>query len=216
VAAHSITRTALYARISTSNNGQSPEMQLRELREYCERRGWTVAGEYVDTGISGAKDWRPELGRLMQDAHKRRFDVVAVWKFDRFARSVSHLLRALDTFRVLAIEFVSLSESLDTATPAGRMVFTVLGAVAELERSLIAERVRAGLRNARAKGKRLGRPRIAVDGRQVVILRKAGGSWSEVCLATGLSKGTAQRAYQAHKTASDLPKSLRGPISSAV
>ncbi len=150
-------RAAIYARVSTVGNGQSPEMQLREMREYCERRGWTVAGEYVDEGISGAKDRRPELDRLMQDGHRRRFDVVAVWKFDPFARSVSHLLRALDTFRALGIEFVSLSESLDTATPAGRMVFTVLGAVAELERSLIAERVRAGLRNARAKGKRLGR-----------------------------------------------------------
>src|SRR5262249_11090338 len=144
VATHRIIRAALYARISTSNNGQSPEMQLCELREYCERRGWTVAGEYVDTGISGAKDTRPELNPLMAEAHTRCFDVVAVWKFDRFARSVSHLLRALDTFRVLGVEFVSLSESLDTATPAGRMVFTVLGAVAELERSLIAERVRAG------------------------------------------------------------------------
>jgi DNA invertase Pin-like site-specific DNA recombinase len=113
MAAHSITRSALYVRISTSNNGQSPEMQLRELREYCERRGWAVAGEYVDTGISGAKDRRPELDRLMADAHKRQFDVIAVWKFDRFARSVSHLLRALDTFRVLGIEFVSLSESLE-------------------------------------------------------------------------------------------------------
>jgi DNA invertase Pin-like site-specific DNA recombinase len=143
VAAHSITRTARYARSSTSNNGHSPEMQLRGLREYCERRGWTVAGEFADMGISGSKDRRPELDRLIADAHKRRFDVVAVWKFDRFARSASHLLRALDTFRVLGIEFVSLSESLDTATPAGRMVFTVLGAVAELERSLIAERVRA-------------------------------------------------------------------------
>src|SRR6185369_7943346 len=141
----------------------SPEMQLRELREHCDRRGWTVAGEYVDIGISGTKDRRPELDHLMSDAHGRRFDVVVVWKFDRFARSVSHLLRALDTFRVLGIEFVSLSESLDTATPAGRMVFTVLGAVAELERSLIVERVRAGLRNARAKGKTLGRPRVAVD-----------------------------------------------------
>ena len=118
MAANRIIRTGLYARISTSNNGQSPEMQLRELREYCERRGWTVAGEYVDTGISGAKDRRPELDRLMSDAHRRRFDVIAVWKFDRFARSVSHLLRALDTFRVLRIEFVSLSECLDTATPA--------------------------------------------------------------------------------------------------
>ena len=101
MATHSITRTALYARISTANNGQSPEMQLRELREYCGWRGWTVAGEYVDTGISGAKDRRPERDRLMSEAHKRRFDVVAVWKFDRFACSVSHLLRALDSFRVL-------------------------------------------------------------------------------------------------------------------
>jgi DNA invertase Pin-like site-specific DNA recombinase len=194
VATKSTTRTALYARISTSNNGQSPEMQLRELREHCERRGWQVAGEYVDTGISGAKDRRPELDRLMADAHKRRFDVVAVWKFDRFARSVSHLLRALDTFRILGIEFVSLSESLDTATPAGRMVFRVLGAVAELERSLIAERVRAGLRNARAKGKRLGRPRVSVDAVRITTLRNAGASWSTICSETGLSKGTAQRA----------------------
>lgn len=165
-------------------------MQTRELREYCERRGWAVAGEYVDTGISGAKDRRPELDRLMSDAHKRRFDVVAAWKFDRFARSVSHLLRALDTFRVLAVEFVSLSESLDTATPAGRMVFTVLGAVAELERSLIAERVRAGLRNARAKGKRLGRPRVAVDAAQVARLRASGLSWPKIASELGVSVGT--------------------------
>ncbi len=202
-------RTAIYARVSTANNGQDPTMQTRELREFCERRGWTVAGEYVDTGISGAKDRRPELDRLMADAHKRRFDVVAVWKFDRFARSVSHLLRALDTFRVLGIEFVSLSESLDTATPAGRMVFTVLGAVAELERSLIAERVRAGLRNARAKGKRLGRPRVAVDRARIGRLRAQGASWATVCQETGLSKGTAQRAV--HR----LPKNptVRVPVS---
>ena len=103
--------------------------------------------------MSGTKDSRPELNRLMADAHKRRFDVVAVWRFDRFARSVSHLLRALETFNALGIAFVSLSEQMDTTTPAGKMVFTVLGAVAELERSLIVERVRAGLRNARAKGK---------------------------------------------------------------
>ncbi len=193
MAASSITRTALYGRISTSNNGQSPEMQLRELREYCERRGWSVAGEYVDMGISGAKDRRPELDRLMSDAHKRRFDVIAVWKFDRFARSVSHLLRALDTFRVLGIEFVSLSESLDTATPAGRMVFTVLGAVAELERSLIAERVRAGLRNARAKGKRLGRPRVIVDEARIARLRATGLSWAKIAAQLGVGEGTVYR-----------------------
>lgn len=193
MATHSITRTALYARISTSGNGQSPEMQLRELREYCEHRGWVVAGEYVDTGISGAKDRRPELDRLMADAHKRRFDLVAVWKFDRFARSVSHLLRALDTFRVLGIEFVSLSESLDTATPAGRMVFTVLGAVAELERSLIAERVRAGLRNARATGKKLGRPRRSFDSSRVDALRNQGLGWRAVAKELGVGVGTLYR-----------------------
>jgi DNA invertase Pin-like site-specific DNA recombinase len=133
-------------------------MQLRELRDYCKRRGWKAVGEYVDRGISGAKDRRPELDKLMHDAHKRHVDAVVVWKFDRFARSVSHLLRALETFNSLGIAFVSLSESIDTSTPAGKMVFTVLGAVAELERSLIGERVRAGLRNAKAKGISLGRP----------------------------------------------------------
>lgn len=187
-------RVAIYARVSTANNGQDPGMQTRELREYCERRGWSVAGEYVDVGISGTKEKREALDRLMADSHRRKFDVVAVWKFDRFARSVSHLLRALDTFRVLGIEFVSLSESLDTATPAGRMVFTVLGAVAELERSLIVERVKAGLRNAKAKGKRLGRPRVIVDARRIATLRKSGASWATICQETGLSKGTAQRA----------------------
>ena len=153
MAANTISRVAIYARVSTANNGQSPEMQLRELREFCERRGWTVAGEFVDA-TSGAKDRRPELDRLLADAHKRKFDVVPVWKFDRFARCVSHPLRALETFNALGIAFASLTEQVDTTTPAGKMVFTVLGAVAELERSLIAERVRAGLRNARAKGKR--------------------------------------------------------------
>jgi DNA invertase Pin-like site-specific DNA recombinase len=181
-------------------------MQLRELRDYCERRGWPVVGEYVDAGISGAKDRRPELDVLMADAHKRRFDVVAVWKFDRFARSVSHLLRALDTFRVLGIEFVSLSESVDTATPAGRMVFTVLGAVAELERSLIAERVRAGLRNARAKGKRLGRPRVAVDGVRIGHLRAQGLSWAKIAAQLGIGEGTVYRL--AHESA-------KNPIGSA-
>src|SRR5437899_12388795 len=122
------TRAAIYARVATIGNGQSPEMQLRELREYCERRGWRIAGEYIDAGISGAKDKRPQLDRMMAEAHKRRFDVVAVWKFDRFARSVSHLLRALDTFKSLGLEFVSLSEQVDTSTPTGKMVFTVLGA----------------------------------------------------------------------------------------
>ena len=113
-------RAALYARISTANHGEYATMQTGELHQYCERRGWDVAGEYVDIGISGTKERRPELDRLMADGHKRRFDAVVVWKFDRFARSVSHLLRALDTFKALGIEFISLSEQLDTTTPAGK------------------------------------------------------------------------------------------------
>jgi DNA invertase Pin-like site-specific DNA recombinase len=186
-------RAAVYARVSTANNGQDPHVQTRELNEFCEHRGWTLA-EYVDIGISGAKEKRPALDRLMADAHKRRFDVVVVCRFDRFARSVSHLLRALETFQSLGIEFVSLSEQLDTSTPTGRMVFTVLGAVAELERSLIAERVRAGLRNARAKGKRLGRPVVIVDAARIASLRDSGGSWRNIARQLGVSARTARRA----------------------
>ncbi len=195
-------KAALYGRISTTNHGQDIGIQTRELRQFAEARGWQIVGEYLDEGISGAKDSRPELNKLMADAHKRRFDVVAVWKFDRFARSVSHLLRALETFKALGIEFVSFSEQLDTSTPAGKMVFTVLGAVAELERSLIAERVKAGLRNARAKGKRLGRPRAAVDAPKITALRAQGRSWREITAETGTSKGTAQRSL------SGLPKNV--------
>jgi len=186
-------KAAIYARVSTTN-GQDPTMQTRELKEYCERRGWKITGEYVDTGISGAREKRPELDRLMADAHRRRFDAVVVWKFDRFARSVSHLLRALETFKALGIEFVSLSEQMDTSTPTGKMVFTVLGAVAELERSLIAERVRAGLRNARAKGKKLGRPRRRVDAAKVERLRASGHSLNAISKLLKVSRGTITRA----------------------
>jgi DNA invertase Pin-like site-specific DNA recombinase len=189
-------KAAIYARVSTTNNGQDPRVQTRELEEYCQRRGWKLAGEYVDTGISGAREKRPHLDRLMADAHRRRFDAVVVWKFDRFARSVSHLLRALETFKALGIEFVSLSEQVDTSTPTGKMVFTVLGAVAELERSLIAERVRAGLRNARAKGKRLGRPPKAVDCSRIASLRRSGASWEKVGDALGVSDATVRRAMR--------------------
>src|SRR6201981_553700 len=178
-------RVAVYARVSTNNGQQDPEVQLRELREYCARRGWEICGEYVDH-LSGAKDKRPALDRLMAEGHRRRFDAVVVWKFDRFARSVSHMLRALETFRSLGIEFVSLSEQVDTSTPTGKMIFTVLGAVAELERSLIVERVRAGLRNAKAKGKSLGRPRVAVDAVRIAVLRSQGMSWAKIGERLGL------------------------------
>ncbi len=186
-------KAAIYARVSTANNSQDPEVQLRELREYCQRRGWEIASEFMDMGVSGSKDSRPQLNRLMADAHRRRFDAVVVWKFDRFARSVSHLLRALETFKALGIEFVSLSEQVDTSTPTGRMIFTVLGAVAELERSLIAERVRAGLRNARAKGKRLGRPPMVVDRAEIARLRGQGRSVRQIAAELGCSHGVVHK-----------------------
>jgi len=189
-------RAAIYARVSTLNGGQDPTLQTRELKEYCQRRGWQVFDCYVDNGFSGKKDSRPQLNRMMQDAHERRFDVVVVWRFDRFARSVSHLLRALENFNALGIQFVSLSEQVDTSTPTGKMVFTVLGAVAELERNLIVERVRAGLRHARAKGKRLGRPRKSIDAAEVRSLRAAGESWRTIARKTGVSVGTVFAAAQ--------------------
>src|ERR1700687_4272076 len=187
-------RAVLYSRVSTLHHGQDPEVQSREIREYCQRRGWPLVGEYVDIGISGAKERRPQLDRLIADAHKRKFEVVVVWRFDRFARSVSHLLRALENFRALGIEFVSLSEQVDTSTPTGKMVFTVLGAVAELERSLIAERVRAGLRHARAKGKRLGRPGAVVDAAQIAALRAQGVPWRRIGAQLGVCAATAYAA----------------------
>src|SRR5690242_13880152 len=186
-------RVAIYGRVSTTGHGQDVSMQTRELRQFAEARNWQVAGEYVDAGVSGEKDSRPELNRLMADAHKRRFDVVCVWKFDRFARSVSHLLRALETFQALGIQFVSLSEQMDTTTPAGKMVFTVLGAVAELERSLIVERVKAGLRNARAKGRRLGRPVKHVDLITVARLREQGLTPRAIAKKLGVGLSTLYR-----------------------
>lgn len=192
-------RAAIYARVSTANNGQDPRVQTRELQEYCQRRGWTVAGEYVDVGISGTKEKRPELDRLLADAYRRRFDAVVVWRFDRFARSVSHLLRAFGNFQALGIEFVSLSEQLDTSTPTGKMVFTVLGAVAELERSLIVERVKAGLRNARAKGKTLGRPKKVVDASQIARLRAQGLGWKKISREMGIGVSTVLRIVEEAK-----------------
>jgi DNA invertase Pin-like site-specific DNA recombinase len=193
MASNSLTRVAIYGRVSTANHGQDVSMQTRELEQFAQARGWRLVDSYLDIGISGAKDKRPELDRLMADAHKRRFDAVCVWKFDRFARSVSHLLRALENFNALGIAFVSLSEQMDTTTPTGKMVFTVLGAVAELERSLIAERVRAGLRNARAKGKRLGRPRVVVDAARIAVLRAQGRSWRAVARELRVSARSIQR-----------------------
>jgi DNA invertase Pin-like site-specific DNA recombinase len=185
---------AVYARVSTLHNGQDPAMQTRELVEYCQRRGWEVFDCYVDNGVSGKKDSRPELNRLMADAHARRFDVVVVWRFDRFSRSVSHLCRALEIFNALKINFVSMIEQIDTTTPAGTFVFHVLAAVAQSERQTTVERVRGGLRNARARGKRLGRPRKTVDVAQINSLRASGHSWRTIAGMLKLSVGTVYTA----------------------
>ena len=187
---------AIYARVSTLNHGQDPMMQTRELTEYCQRRGWEVFDTYVDSGVSGKRDSRPALNRLMADAHARRFAVICCYRFDRFSRSVSHLCRALETFNALDIQFVSLCEQVDTSTPTGKLVFTILGAVAEGERNLIAERVRAGLRNARAKGKTLGRPKKDVDVDRIKSLRASGQSYRSVAAAMGLSVGTVYAALR--------------------
>ncbi len=165
---------ALYARVSTKNNGQDPETQLLALREYAKARKLEVFNEYVDVGISGSKDSRPALNQLMADARKRRFDAVLVARFDRFARSTRHLVLALEEFNALGVDFISLSESVDTSTPMGKMVYVVIAAVAELERSLIRERVVMGLQRAKAQGKAIGRPPTAVDEQQVLSLRRQG------------------------------------------
>ena len=184
------TKVAIYARVSTVNHGQDVSLQTRELHQFAEARGWTITGEYVDSGVSGAKDSRPELNRLMADAKRRRFDVVLVWKLDRFGRSLRHLVNALAEFESLNIAFVSLSDNLDLSTASGRLMFNIIGAMAEFERELIRERVRAGMKNARAKGTRIGRPRLRVDAAKIATLRAAGLSWPKIARELGVSVGT--------------------------
>ena len=186
---------AIYARVSTRE--QSCAMQLRDLRTYCSARGWLVYREYIDAGESGANDSRPELNALMNDAHKRQFGTVVVWRFDRFARNTSHLLRALEEFRALDVQFISYSEAVDTTTPLGQALFTIVGAVAQLERDLIRERVCAGIRNARESGKQLGRPRRVVDRESVRDMRAAGASLRQIATHLGVGYGTVRARLKA-------------------
>src|ERR1700722_19739102 len=181
-------RIGIYARVSTKD--QSCELQLRDLRAYCAARGFDLVREYVDVGQSGAKDSRPELNNLMDDARKRQFDAIGVWRFDRFARSTKHLLLALEEFRSLGIQFISYSENLDAGSAIGQAMFVIVAAVAQLERDLIRERVNAGIRNARANGKKLGRPKSMVDGAQVLQLREQGQSLQQIATNLGIGYGT--------------------------
>jgi len=189
-------RAALYARVSTPT-GQNPQMQLVELRDYCQRRSWDVAAEYVDVGISGAKERRPELDRLLGECRRRRADAVVVYRYDRFARSLRQLVNALCEFDALGIQFVSLHEGVDTSTPNGRLVFGIFASIAEFERELIRERVRSGLAAARARGKRLGRPQRAVDSEKIAALRALGLSWRAIAAELGAGVGTVHRVAYA-------------------
>src|ERR1700719_2317122 len=162
-------RTGIYARVSSKD--QSCELQIRDLRAYCSARGFDLVREYVDIGQSGAADSRPELNKLMDDARKRQFDAIIVWRFDRFARSTKHLLTALEEFRSLGIQFISYQENIDTSSALGQAMFTIVSAVAQLERDIIRERVNAGIHNARANGKQLGRPRVKANLEEILQLR---------------------------------------------
>lgn len=189
-------RAALYARVSTKDKGQDPEVQLGPLRAEAARQGWRVVGEYVDYQ-SGTTTSRPRLDQLMGDVDAGRIDVVCVWKFDRFARGVIHLLRSLYRFRERGVDFVSLTEALDTTTPMGRAMFTIIAAIAELERELIVERVHAGLDAARARGVRLGHPPKQIDLRPAQMLLAQGRSIREAAGMLGLSEATLRRRLRA-------------------
>jgi DNA invertase Pin-like site-specific DNA recombinase len=189
-------RVALYARVSTLN-GQNPDMQLAELREYAQRRGWTVTSEYVDIGVSGSKQSRPELNRMLKDAHSRKVDAVLVWKLDRLGRSLKHLVTTIEDLSAYGVSFVSLRDNLDLSTPSGRLMLHIIGAMAEFERELIKERVTAGMAAARKRGCRIGRPKVYVSSDKVKALRDAGVSWRQIGKRLGVGTGTVVRAAAA-------------------
>jgi len=184
-------RAALYCRVSTVD--QHPETQLHELRQFASQRGLHVVQEYTDRGVSGTKARRPGLDQMMEDAGRRRFDVVLVWAFDRMARSVRHFLEILDEFNHLKIEFVSFRENIDTGGPLGRAMVVIVSAIAELERNLIVERVRAGMRRARAEGRQIGRQRLDVNREQVVRDRQSRMSLTQVAKKHGISRASVCR-----------------------
>lgn len=189
-------KIAIYARVSTSNHGQNPETQLLPLREYCAARGFTVVKEYVDVA-SGVKESRPQLDMLLDDAKRRRFDAVLVWKLDRLGRSLKHLIGLIEDFQALGIQFISYTEGMDTTTPSGKLLFNVIGAIAGFERDLIRERVKAGLVRAKETGKKLGRPRSVSNLSQLQALKSQGLSAREISKLVSLSPATVCRRLNA-------------------
>ena len=184
-------RAALYMRVSTVD--QHPENQAHELRKFAEQRGYEIVREYVDHGISGAKVRRPQLDKLLSDARRSPFDVVLVWSCDRLARSTKHFLEILDELNSLGIRFVSQREAIDTEGPLGRAIVVIISAIAELERSLIIERVRAGMRRAKLEGRRIGRAPLDVDKIALVQDRLSGMSLTGVARKYGLSRASVVR-----------------------
>jgi DNA invertase Pin-like site-specific DNA recombinase len=179
-------RVAIYARVSTDE--QSVDLQLRDLRAYVEQRGWTCT-EFVDEGVSGRKQSRPALNELMKEARRKRIDVVLVWRFDRFARSTRHLVTALEEFRSLGVDFVSHQEALDTSTPMGAAMFTIISAMAQLEVDILRERTKAGMAAARRRGKQIGGKRLDLDPDRVSRLRAENGTRG-AARKLGVSPGT--------------------------
>lgn len=186
-------RVAIYARTSTSRD-QSPASQLHALRQLAEQRGWQVVGEFVDHGVSGSKDRRPQLDEMMRVVHRGGCDAIAVWKFDRAARSVRHLVLMLDELNARGVAFVSVNDMIDTTTPTGRFTFTLIAAVAELEKSILRARTVAGLDAARARGARLGRPPVEVDVERALALRAENRSYREIGRILGVGATTVHRA----------------------
>ena len=188
-------KVALYTRVST--NDQSVEMQTSDLKRYCAQRGFEVYKEYCDQGISGVKDKRPALDELMSDAKKRKFDTVLCWRFDRFARSTKHLITSLEEFRHLGIDFVSYQENIDTNSPLGKAMFTIVSAIAELERNILLERVRAGLKRAKENGAILGRPkRLDLDVKELQKMRKKGLSFRQIAKRVKASPATVYKSLK--------------------
>jgi len=193
-------KAGIYTRVSTEN--QSVGMQLSDLRSFAKQKGFSVYKEYCDIGVSGSQDSRPELDMLMGDARKKKIDIVLVWKFDRFARSTRHLINALHEFNHLGIHFISFTENIDTSSPAGKVLFAIISAMAEFERDLIRERVKCGLERARGKGIRLGRPSLMTEElrEEVIGLRDGGLS------IRGIAKRVKVSPSLVHKTLSGFER----------
>ena len=188
-------KAACYVRVST--NGQTTENQVIELRRHCERLGWRVTKVYEDKGISGATRERPSLDQMLADATAKKFDVLLVWKIDRLARSTSHLLDILKQLKTAGVGFCSMTEAIDTTSPQGRMLMTFLSAIAEFERELIRERIKAGLNRTRDEGTKLGRPRIGFDVTKAIALRDAGLGYKQIAKQLGIPRTTLFRGLRA-------------------